>query len=154
VLASVQEQAEPTILRAYDGNTEIEGVRAAGDDSSVVLQARARQITRVVLKGGGGVTALLRLTTERRIPGHVCYYHGRATLEPTAETGLWSTYLFVQTMNTVPAGTDPVVAAQTIGGLASSSNLVSAGPRDSFTHGSYCAIAAAPNGNFHVTKGS
>ena len=63
---------------------------------------------------------------------------------------MWSTYLFAQTRNDVPSGTDPLIAATTIGGLPVTSNFIDAGGSDDITYGHSCLVDIVPNGQFEV----
>ena len=79
-----------------------------------------------------------------------CFYWGSITLSPVEETGLWSTYLFVQTLNDVLPGTEPTVAARTIGGLLASNNFAASGRVSNIAYGDMCPIDAVANGDFEV----
>ena len=72
------------------------------------------------------------------------------TLAVDEEPGDWSTYLFAQTLNDVPAGTDPLEAARSIGGLAVTDNFADLGESSNVTYGSACNVALVPNGAFRV----
>lgn len=144
------QHSELITMEAFDGERKVDKSSGGGRSVPAILQVTAPRITRVTLKGGGGEGQLMLFASARKLEGHVCYYWGKTQLEPTAEIGLWSTYLIVQTVNDVPDGTPPHIAAQTIGGIVSSNNLVSAGRRSQLPYGEFCAIDAIPNGNFKV----
>ncbi len=148
------QHSEPITMEAFDGDKKVGTHSGAGQGVPALLQVLAPRITRITITGGGAEGLLMLFASARKLEGNVCYYWGKTQLEPTAELGLWSTYLMVQTVNDVPAGTDPARAAQTIGGLVSSSNLVSGGRRSQLPFGEFCAIDAIPNGNFKVVPPS
>lgn len=77
-------------------------------------------------------------------------YRGQLTLAPGEELGMWNTYLFAQTKNDVPLNTDPLVAAQTIGGLPVTNSFSEGGVFDNFIYGKSCSIKINPNGKFRV----
>lgn len=142
---------KPVVLRAFDGPTEV-GVETSGTQQGVSYHLRisARQITHIVIEGGGGEGILLKLCATRSFKDHVCYYWGSITLSPMEEIGLWSTYLFVQTVNNVGLGTPPIVAAKTIGGLITSRNFIAADPVTNIAYGDLCPLDAVANGDFEV----
>jgi hypothetical protein len=82
-----------------------------------------------------------------------CLYRGQLLLAPNEELGRWSTYLFAQTRNDVPLGTEPTAAARTIGGLPVTSNFVDGGSTDSFIYGHRCNIDLVQDGSFEVVSG-
>ncbi len=57
-----------------------------------------------------------------RLRRDACFYHGSFVSGQGVPVGAWRHYFYVQTVNTVPEGTKPEVAAQTIGGLPASQN--------------------------------
>jgi hypothetical protein len=54
---------------------------------------------------------------------NACIYTGSFVAGQDVPLGPWSHYLYVQTVNTVPDGTEPEKAAETIGGLPVSQNM-------------------------------
>ena len=80
----------------------------------------------------------------------MCLYRGQLVLAPDEELGLWSTYLFAQTLNDVPLGQDPLTAARTIGGLPVTNNFTDLGQTYNITYGTACNIGPVPYGNFRV----
>lgn len=54
---------------------------------------------------------------------HGCFRYGELTAT-TMPTGPWKHYFYIQTVNITPAGADPTLAAQIIGGLPVSQNMV------------------------------
>ena len=57
-----------------------------------------------------------------RYRDRLCIYYGEFATNGL-QLGPWRHWMFVLTVNTIPPGTDPVLAAQTIGGIAVSKNL-------------------------------
>jgi len=55
-----------------------------------------------------------------------CCYTGSYHIDPMEPPGLWQAFLFVQNTNVVPEGTPPEIAAQMIGGILQSQNMVDA----------------------------
>jgi hypothetical protein len=148
------QHSEQITLTAFDGDQEVGSQSGAGNGVTAQLEVSAPRITRVTITGGAGEGLLLLVVSARTLEGSICCWWGKTTMEPTAETGLWSTYMFVQTVNDVPDGVEPAKAAQTIGGLLISNNLVSAGRRSELPYGEFCAIDSVPNGNFEVVPPS
>ncbi|MDH3755857.1 MAG: hypothetical protein OEU32_18500, partial [Acidimicrobiia bacterium] len=152
VVAAVYGDKSSVVMTAYDGDRAVGSQSGGGGGAAANLMVTADRITRVTITGGDGIGKLLIFGSARTLSGPVCSYWGQTRLAPSAETGLWSTYLMVQTTNSVSAGTDPAKAAQTIGGLVSSHNLVSAGRRRQLPFGDFCAIDAIANGAFKVVS--
>jgi hypothetical protein len=142
---------EPVRVRAYAGQHRVD--EASSDASQSPAEAEitleAESIDRLVVDGGGGEALLLELCVEE-LAGTACLYRGVLDLASDEELGVWSTYLFAQTSNTVALGTDPLVAAQTIGSLPVTHNFVSEGESDNITYGHTCNVALAPDGSFEV----
>ena len=139
-------------LRAFDESVEVGSDTSGGQQGiGYRLHVRAPRITRLLIEGGGGEGVLLELCSTRPVRDHHCYYWGSIALSPMEETGLWSTYLFVQTLNDVPPDIEPTVAAQTIGGLIASDNFTAGGRVSNIAYGDICPIDAAANGDFEVT---
>jgi hypothetical protein len=137
-------------LRAFDGTTEVGSRTGSHGPQGDVLEIQASRITNVVVQGGGGEGVLLIICSYRVLETPVCLYTGTMLLRPTEELGIWSTYVVAQTLNDVPAGTDPAIAAQTIGGLAVTNNLTSGGRFSQLGYGEMCALDAVPDGSFVV----
>lgn len=144
------QHSQPIVMDAYDGEQKVGSKSGSGQGILAVLMVEAPRITKVTITGGGGEGLLLFFVSARKLERNACYYWGKIKLDPTAEIGLWSTYLMVQTINDVPDGIEPSKAAQIIGGLVTSNNLVSGGRRSQLPFGDFCAIDAVPNGNFKV----
>jgi hypothetical protein len=136
-------------MQAFRGEEEVAADSSTGSDPQF-LDLSGPTITRVVLAGGEGNGRILLLVSWKRLERPVCFYWGDLTLEPNAELGLWSTYLVVQNLNITPSEVDPLIAAQTIGGIISSANLVAAGRRIEIPDLEFCALDAPPYGNFRV----
>lgn len=93
------------------------------------LSVGGPHVVAVRLMGAGGEGELHDLCIDRplRPPGNpdsvrIFHYQGVIDLSPNERSDRWAAVLNVQTANNVPPGTDPVVAAQTIGGLTASAN--------------------------------
>lgn len=80
----------------------------------------------------------------------LCAYCGEYRLPPDAELGQWPTFLFAQTLNDVPAGTEPAIAATTIGGMPVTNNFVETGRTTHILYGPACGVALRPDGSFEV----
>ncbi|MEE8573839.1 MAG: hypothetical protein V3T30_00360, partial [Thermodesulfobacteriota bacterium] len=148
------QHSEKITVTAFDGKKEVDSKSGAGDGVTASLMVNAKRITRITVTGGGSEGLLMMVASARKIEGNPCYWWGKTTMDPTAETGLWSTYMFIQTVNDVPDGVEAAKAAQTIGGLINSNNLVAAGRRSELPFGEFCAIDAIANGNFEVVEPS
>ncbi len=97
---------------------------------SQTLVLTGTDIIRVVLSGGGGEGNLVgicithkdgkksRDKNEKRF-----IYTGKIDLDMHEAKDKWGVSLFVQTVNNVPTGTEPAVAARTIGGITASDNI-------------------------------
>jgi len=123
--------------------------------TAAALSPSRRKVYRIILRPytvpqleSHGVQHLMSM--EQRRQGGQCIYWGTLQLAPDEELGNWSTYLFAQTRNNVALGTDPLVAAQTIGGLTATNNYTNAGEIYNITYGHSCLIDIVPNGNFEV----
>ena len=154
--APVQEVSADVLVRggevrlaAYSGTTEVTAATAGPADGTQTLPVSAAIIDRVVISGGASEALLLRLCLTRRL-GAMCLYRGQLVLAPDEELGLWSTYLFAQTLNDVPLGQDPLTAARTIGGLPVTNNFTDLGQTYNITYGTTCNIGPVPFGNFRV----
>lgn len=142
-------EGEPVIVRAFSGDDEVERAdhAPANVTRDVTLRVEAPGIDRVVIDGRRG-SWLQEVCMESSAQG--CLYRGTLNLAPDEELGRWSTYLFAQTRNDVAVGIDPLVAAQTIGGLPATHNFFFAGDSDNITYGHTCNIDIASDGSFEV----
>ncbi len=77
-------------------------------------------------------------------------YSGKLVLAPDEELGDWSTFLFAQTLNDVPFGGDPLVAARSIEDLPVTDNFVDLGESYNIAFGDSCDVGLAPDGSFGV----
>jgi hypothetical protein len=141
----------PVRVRAYSGQQKVDEASSDASQSpaEATITVEADAIDRLVVDGGAGEALLLELCVET-LAGSACLYRGVLDLASDEELGVWSTYLFAQTSNTVALGTDPVVAAQTIGSLPVTHNFVSEGESDNITYGHTCNIGIVPDGSFEV----
>jgi hypothetical protein len=121
---------------------------AAPMTSEVVsLTTTGNVIDRLEIHGDPAAALMLRLCYLRgasRVTKS-SFYSGKFTLSPNAMLGCYKAYLYVQTVNNVAPGTDPAVAAQTIGGLAAAQNLTT----QPGTSGG-CALCLVLDHCFHV----
>ncbi len=142
----------PLTLRAFSGANQVahHTTTAAPMTSEVVsLSAPGNVIDRLEIHGAPAAALMLRLCYSRG-PSRVnksTYYRGSFTLDPRAPLGCYKAYLYVQTVNNVPPGTDPAIAAQTIGGLAAAQNLTT---QPSVSGG--CAFCMVVDDTFHVIE--
>lgn len=140
----------PLTLRAFAGVTEVahHTTTAAPMTSEVVsLTTTGNVIDRLEIHGDPAAALMLRLCYLRgasRVTKS-SFYSGKFTLSPNAMLGCYKAYLYVQTVNNVAPGTDPAVAAQTIGGLAAAQNLTT----QPGTSGG-CALCLVLDHCFHV----
>ena len=135
-------------LTAFNGSAEVSADSTTGA-SPAVLSVAAGRITHVVLSGGSNEAQLVEICIGRKL-GRFCVYRGEMPLAPDEELGIWTTYLFAQTRNDVPVGTDPLVAATIIGGLPVTNNYADGGESDNITYGHSCLVDIVPNGQFEV----
>jgi hypothetical protein len=95
-----------------------------------------------------------RLIAERLRERHgeqrYCLYRGSVRLPADAERGDWRTYLYAHTLNDVPAGERPEIAARTIGGLPVTANFLPAGRSSHILYGESCDIRQRTYGSFIV----
>lgn len=149
VLAQVVANSEDHVtMTAYAGTSAVGSATTTGRGQSA-LDISAPSIEYVVFRGGRNEALLLGVCTELNL-GHFCLYMGQVTLAPDEELGPWKTFLFAQTRNDVLSGTDPAVAAQTIGGWPVTDNFVSTRASESLAYGHQCNIEIVPNGDFAV----
>jgi hypothetical protein len=151
VVAQVLFYRKAVSLKAYSGTSEVDSA-VSTHPVAATLEVSAASIDRLVLAGGSLESILLGFCVETAT-GEVCLYRGDLQLAPDEELGPWTTYLFAQTRNDVPLGTDPAVAAQTIGGLPVTDNFTDAGETDHFIYGHRCNVDIVPNGEFEVVAG-
>jgi len=95
------------------------------------MKLTGSKIVKVVLKGGDGQGNLIRikrqpisvLKDKENKSIHSLVYTSFLDLDLREIKDKWGIVLFVQNVNNVPIGTDPIVAARTIGGITVSSNI-------------------------------
>jgi hypothetical protein len=154
ITAHVQLHAQqPVTMIAFSGSTEVARAATKRGDVASVLSVSGARISHVRMEGGSNEATLSQLCLERE-PGAHCLYAGELRLAPDEELGIWQTYVFAQIRNNVPLGTDPLMAAQTIGGLAVTNNFVAAGDSYNITYGHSCLIDVVPDGQFEVVAGT
>ncbi|MEA2602179.1 MAG: hypothetical protein QOF89_3171 [Acidobacteriota bacterium] len=151
VIAQVLVQGEAVTLKAFSGASEVDSATTSGPELQT-LSVAASAISRLVFQGGSGKSLLMVFCVESGL-GAACLYRGELQLAPNEELGPWQTFLFAQTLNDVPLGTPPEVAAQTIGGLPVTDNFTDDGESDHFIYGHQCNVGLAPNGAFEVVEG-
>jgi hypothetical protein len=109
---------------------------AHGTDQQGLLQRLSLtgpRIASVELSGGGNEAEVIRIcvlesdidTTESRIPPEAqrFTYTGSFDLRLHEDPNRWGVSAWVQTVNNIPPGTDPIVAARTVGGLTASHDM-------------------------------
>jgi hypothetical protein len=115
-----------------------------------VLRVTGAGIVEVVVSGGGNEGVLVELCHGRRTGGRPCYYYGKVALESIDPLGPWRTHLFAQTVNDVPLGIDPEIAAQTIGGMPVTRNFDDLGQGSVPPYGEGCIFRPSVDGDFEV----
>jgi hypothetical protein len=139
-------------MTAFSGTTAVGSATTSGT-SPQVLHVAAAGITHVVFHSKDEAPVLVEVCVVTQLR-HFCVYRGELPLAPDEEIGMWSTYLFAQTRNDVPLGTDPLLAATTIGGLPVTNNFTDGGGSDNITYGHSCLVDLVPNGQFEVVAPS
>jgi len=147
VFARLAFRAE-VVMTAFNGATPVGSAKASGT-SPAVLQLAAASITHVAFHSKDESPLLVEICVVKQL-GQFCVYRGEFSLAPDEEIGMWSTYLFAQTRNDVALGTDPLIAATTIGGLPVTNNFTDGGGSDNITYGHSCLVDIVPNGQFQV----
>lgn len=140
---------QPVSLIAFNGSQEVDRSSAEPGVAAAQLTVTSEQITQIRLEGGANEATLSLVCTERTV-GPCCLYGGELQLAPDEDLGAWRTYLFAQTRNNVPPRTDPLVAAETIGGLVVTDNYMSVGESYNITYGTSCVLDTVPDGQFVV----
>jgi hypothetical protein len=135
-------------VRSFDGTAQADSVTLSSLRGTQDVSLTADRIDRIVIQGGEDEAILVGLCLEDKTD-RACYYSGKLLLDPNEELADWSTSLLAQTLNAVPIGEDPLVAATTIGGLPVTNNWVDAGETYNITYGS-CNVQLASNGEFRV----
>ncbi|KAF5427247.1 MAG: hypothetical protein C5S41_01705 [Candidatus Methanomarinus sp.] len=122
----------PVKAEAFDvfGNLICSTVSTEEQNIAQTLVLTGTDIIRVVLSGGGGEGNLVGICithkdgkkpqnkNEKRF-----IYTGKIDLDMHEAKDKWGVSLFVQTVNNVPTGTEPAIAARTIGGITASDNI-------------------------------
>lgn len=116
---------QPIMIEAFNAAGLKTGQAAGNDEKGVVqeLSIGAVEITTLKVTGGGGEGYLLGVTAEQTYAGddqgksqHL-YYRGTLDLDLEADPAEWGIMLYAQTVDNSGKDSDPVVAAQTIGGI-------------------------------------
>ena len=144
---------QPVEIRAFDvdGNPVDAATAPNVQATPHVLRVTGARIAEVLVSGGGNEGLLLELCHGRKIGGRRCYYYGKVALESIDPLGPWRTHLFAQTINNVPLGMDPEIAAQTIGGMPVTSNFEYVGQGSVPPYGQGCIFQPFVDGDFEVT---
>jgi hypothetical protein len=128
-LVDVSHTFLPVEIRALNDLGQVVDTAKGGTTQNQVdrLKLQGPGITRLIVTGGGGEGLLHGLCVERdreHNPNErLLHYRGTQDLDLRQASGRWAVVLTVQTVDNSPAGTDPIVAAQTIGGLTASANV-------------------------------
>lgn len=142
VMSPSGEQALKTVLRPWrpraQGSAGVAEGSPAGPDAHGDTDRLARSVTEAA-KDAHGDDAF-------------CLYLGSITLPKTAELGRWRTFLYAHTLNDVPAGTRPEVAARTIGGLPVTANFIPGGRTSNIDYGDSCELRQRTYGTFTVRE--
>jgi hypothetical protein len=149
VSAEILVRDDAVTLAAFHGPAAVGTATAQPGPDPQQLTVSGERIDRVVISGGESESLLLQLCVEREL-APFCVYSGRLVLAPDEELGAWSTFLFAQTLNDIPAGEDPLAAARTIGGLPVTDNFVDLGESFNIAYGNSCDVGLAPDGSFRV----
>jgi len=136
-------------MTAWSGATDVGSavITALKPDVSIV----ASNITHVTFVGGSNEAFLVEICVQTA-EGPFCVYRGQLQLAPNEQIGPWKTYLFAQTRNDVAVDADPLVAAQTIGGLPVTHNFIYTGGSEHIVYGHRCNIEQVPDGDFDVSS--
>lgn len=137
VRVGVSHTARPVEVRAFNDVGQVVDTARGGDQPSHVdrLELSGRGISRLEVSGGGGEGWLHGLCVERegqekdkkRNEQRRFHYRGSHDIDLGENPGRWGIVLSVQTVDNSPRGTEPVVAAQTIGGITASRNVADLG---------------------------
>ena len=123
----------PVVLRPWQ-TVKHEPSPGTGDDryySESWIQSRKREVNSVVASessihyGTGSLNDQLseeEMELIRKYREYLCIYYGEIPAS-NLPLGGWKKWMYVQTVNDVPPGTDPLEAAKTIGGLPVSQNF-------------------------------
>ncbi len=139
--------ADGVTVKAYKNLEEVGSAFSNQTPHSIHISAAS--ITHIIISGGNNFAMLEEICIIKGMEGF-CIYKGQLTLAPGEELGIWNTYLFAQTKNDVPVGTDPLIAAQTIGGLPVTNNFSEGGTAYNIAYGNLCMIDINANGKFEV----
>jgi hypothetical protein len=151
VTAEVAAADESSVtLRGFDRMREVASDTGPGLGETPFTLGVSGNMTSARVEGGDGRGSIVRLCIMRSISDEACLYWGHRRITPTDETGVWSGYLFAQTVNDVVLERDPLEAAKTIGGLAISHNLVVGPNVQTLGYGDACAIEAAADVTFEL----
>ncbi|MCZ7663198.1 MAG: hypothetical protein M5U22_09865 [Thermoleophilia bacterium] len=132
VTLEVFHMARPVEVRAYDASGLLldSAAGTAEQGKLQVLSLSGPNIQRVDVGGGGGEGFLVGMCAWVAAPAprkkrdeYRFVYTGHLDLAKTEPPDRWGVVLFVQTVDNLPPGTDPVVAARTMGGVTASANV-------------------------------
>ncbi|HWQ45402.1 MAG TPA: hypothetical protein VN376_00965 [Longilinea sp.] len=143
----VTQASEVNMAATYQNQNVGNAVSTSQHGVMQTLKVEAEAIDSVMIYGGNNESSILMFcyepieqaaqgtmppvlnhyeTTAAHITRKTCCYSGSYHLDPMEQPGLWQAFLFVQNANIVPEGTPPEVAAQMIGGIMQSQNMVDA----------------------------
>jgi hypothetical protein len=147
--------AQPVEIYARDERGNVVGSATAPNQQRTEhqLEVDGPGIVEVTVSGGGSEGVLQRLCYFRReVNGNRCQYYGRVALDRLDPLGPWRTHVFAQTINDVAAGTNPELAAQTIGGLPVTRNFEYVGEGSVPPYGEGCIFRPFVDGDFEVVS--
>ena len=118
----------PVTAKAYDVTGAVVATATTTRRQRVTqtLALDRHDIVQVVVSGGGGEGYIVGIYIDQEQDdqdGNRFVYVGNLDLDLREPADKWGIALFVQTVNDVPVGTDPAVAARTIGGITASNNV-------------------------------
>lgn len=123
----------PVEAKAYDASSQLVDSDVTSDEQGVLhkLQLTGSNIVRVVVSGGNGegflvgaCASVAEFSDEEHERGkYHHHYLGYLDLPVNEPADRWGVVLFVQTVDNLPPGVDPLKAAETIGGITVSANV-------------------------------
>lgn len=148
VQAVIVTQGSEVYMTGQYQNQNVGGSNSTNQHNSLqTIKIEAEAIDSVMIGGGSNEASILtfcyepieqvnqetitpvlshRETSAAHVTRKTCCYTGSYRLDPMEPPGLWQAFLFVQNTNIVPDGTPPEIAAQMIGGIQQSQNMVDA----------------------------
>ena len=129
VTLKVYHHARPVIARAYSPVGLVDQTESSMEQGHLQeLRLAAPGIERVVIAGGAGEGHLVGMCARgRQVPGayqgRTFQYQGHLDLSLQEAKARWGVMLFAQTVNNAPPGSDPIAAAQNIGGMTATANV-------------------------------